>query len=399
METPATPTSLLVHDGELADVCELMGQLGLEFTERRGSPRPEDEVRSWDLVVSTPRRLLELEVGATGSKPIRIAILDKDSKTLRSMLQRAGIDLIVRRPVHPAALRLLILHSLYRGPEKRRAPRVSVGAPVRYRAGLRRRSGIMADLSLSGCALLSTHPLECGQSLRLSIPAGLAGGRGFRLTGTVVRSGDSGLPGVASSAIAFRELRPKALDQLRSTVAAYTSGPAVLPEGEAVAPISSMVVPTPGHEAEAPEATRTHLEGQALETRARERRRTPRHQYDQHVIALGVEAARVLIGCDISLGGMRVDPHPDVSLGDELQIALHLRAREKPVVVRARVTRDDGEQGLVLQFCDLSQSSRAYLRRMVHFLPILAVREEGEEGAGIVVSEILEHRAGEARTA
>ena len=114
------------------------------------------------------------------------------------------------------------------------------------------------------------------------------------------------------------------------------------------------------------------------------------------MIALGVEAARVLIGCDISLEGMRVDPHPDLSVGDELQIALHVRAREKPLVVRARVTRDDGEQGLVLQFYDLSQSSQAYLRRMVNFLPILAVREEGEEGAGIIISEILEHRAAEA---
>lgn len=252
METPAIPTTLLVHDGELADVCALMGQLGLEFTERRGSAKPEDEVRSWDLLVSTPRHLLELEVGATGSQPVRIAILDKDSKTLRSMLQRAGIDLIVRRPVHPAALRLLILHSLYRGPEKRRALRVSVGGAVRYRAGLRRRSGIMADLSLTGCRLLSTHPLERGRSLNLSIPAELAGGKGFRLTGTVVRTGDSELPGVAASAIAFHELPPKVRDQLRATVVGHTTGPARMPEGKVLAPPSSTAEATPVLEAEAP---------------------------------------------------------------------------------------------------------------------------------------------------
>jgi hypothetical protein len=114
------------------------------------------------------------------------------------------------------------------------------------------------------------------------------------------------------------------------------------------------------------------------------------------VIALGAEAARVLIGRDISLGGRRFDTHPDVSVGDELQIALHVRARERPLVVRARVERDDGEQGLVLQFCDLSQSSRGYLRRMVNFLPILAIREEGNEGSGVIISEILEHRAAQA---
>lgn len=395
METSVTPTSLLVHDGELADVCALMGQLGLEFTERRGSPRPEDEVRSWDLVVSTPRRLLELEVGAAGSQPVRIAILDKDSKTLRSMLQRAGIDLIVRRPVHPAALRLLILHSLYRGPEKRRALRVSVGAPVRYRAGLRRRSGIMADLSLSGCRLLSTHPLERGRSLTLSIPAGLSGGKGFRLTGTVLRSGDAEFPGVTASAIAFRGLPLKVREQLRSTVAAHTTGPAVLPEGELLVPLSSTAEATPGPEAGAPNTARAKAVGEVKAARLRERRASARRQYDQHVIALGVEAARVLIGCDISLGGMRVDPHPDVSLGDELQLAFHVRFREEPLVIQARVSRDDNERGLVLQFHDLSESSQAYLRRMVNYLPILAMSKEGEGGSGIIVSEILERRATE----
>jgi len=380
VEKPAIPTSLLLHDGELADICALMGQLGLEFTERRGSPQPEDEVRSWDLIVSTPRRLLELEVGATGSQPVRIAILDKDSNTLRAMLQRAGINLLVRRPVHPAALRLLLLHSLYRGPEKRRALRVSIGAPVRYRAGLRRRSGIMADLSLSGCRLLSTHPVDRGQSLNLSIPAELAGGKAFRLTGTVLRSGDSEFPGVTASAIAFGKVPVKVKDRLRSTVAAHITGPAVLPEGEVLSPFSSVaeaLKATPGEPAASPH----------------ERRRNQRLPYEQHAIALGVEAARVLIGSDISLEGMRVDPHPELSVGDELQIALHVRAREKALVVQARVTRDDGEQGLVLRFSDLSHASRAYLRNVINFRPILAVREEGEEGAGIIISEILEHRA------
>jgi len=374
-----------------------MGQLGLEFTERRGSPKPEDEARGWDLVVSTPRHLLELEVGVSGSQPVRIAILDKDSKTLRSMLHRAGIDLIVRRPVHPAALRLLLLHSLYRGPEKRRALRVSLGAPVRYRAGLRRRSGIMADLSVTGCRLLSTHPLEQGRNLNLSIPAEMAGGKSFRLTGMVLRTGDSELPGVTASAIAFRNLPPKVHDRLQSAVAAHTTGPAVLPEGGIPTPLSTRAKATPGPEAGAADATRAEPAGKAEAAKTRERRASPRRRYNQHVVALGDEAARVLIGCDISMGGMRIDPHPDVSVGDELQIALHMRPREEPLVVRARVTRDDGEKGLVLQFCDLSESSQTDLRRMVNFLPILAVREQGEEGAAVIISEILERRSGEAR--
>ena len=61
-------------------------------------------------------------------------------------------------------------------------------------------------------------------------------------------------------------------------------------------------------------------------------------------------------------------------------------------MVQARVERDDGERGLVLRFCDLSQSGRAYLRNVISFLPILAVREEEEEGAGVIISEIMKHR-------
>ena len=64
------------------------------------------------------------------SSTLRIAILDGESRTVCALLRRSSFEMIVRRPVHPAALRLLLLHALYRGPEKRRTPRVSVGAPV-----------------------------------------------------------------------------------------------------------------------------------------------------------------------------------------------------------------------------------------------------------------------------
>jgi hypothetical protein len=47
----------------------------------------------------------------------------------------------------------------------------------------------------------------------------------------------------------------------------------------------------------------------------------------------------------------------------------------------------------VLQFRELSPSAERYLRRMVDFLPILAVRAEGEAGSGVIVSEILERRS------
>jgi hypothetical protein len=108
---------------------------------------------------------------------------------------------------------------------------------------------------------------------------------------------------------------------------------------------------------------------------------------------MDVSATRVLVGRDISAGGMRVDPNPALSLDDELQLAIHVRAREEPLVVTACVTRDDEEQGLVLEFRKLSDCDRRCLEQMIGWLPILAMREDAEEELGVIVSEILEREA------
>jgi hypothetical protein len=128
-------------------------------------------------------------------------------------------------------------------------------------------------------------------------------------------------------------------------------------------------------------------------TAARERRAGPRRALQRHFVAMAEEATRVLIGRDISLGGMRIDPHPTLSIGDELSIAVHLRAREAPMVIHARVERDDGDRGLLLQFHDLTEATAQRLGRIVDVLPILAVDEAAEADEEVVVSEILELEA------
>ena len=60
-ESPVLP-SLLIHDGELSDVAELLERLGLEHIERRGCASAEDQTTSWELVVATPKRLLEFDL-------------------------------------------------------------------------------------------------------------------------------------------------------------------------------------------------------------------------------------------------------------------------------------------------------------------------------------------------
>jgi hypothetical protein len=360
------PEVLVLHDGELGDVCALLGELGVEFVELQADPGPEHLRAQWDVVVGTPRRLLPFR---DADRAVRIGVLERGSKTLVAMLQRTGVELVVRRPVHAAALRLLLLHALYRGPEKRRARRVSVGAPLRFRAGLLRRPGLLADVSESGCRLLTTYRAGRGQRLRVLVPGELTReGRSFALPGRVLRCGAApGDAGGAESrlrtvALVFDDLPRKTAGRLRQLVSRFEKGPAVLEHGDA------------------PAASRT-----------RERRQAPRCAYECRVIALGEGATRVLLGRDISLGGMRVEPNPSLEVGDDLQIALHVRARAEPLVVRAVVDRDDGERGLVLRFRDLPETASDYLRKMVSYLPILAMRGDGASD-GVIVTEILEHR-------
>ncbi|MEE8509154.1 MAG: PilZ domain-containing protein, partial [Myxococcota bacterium] len=399
---------MLVHDGELADVSTLLSGMGMPFCERQGAPTLDNMGTSWDLIIATARRILDLADTRILRARVWIAILDNDSRTLRAMVQRAGIDLVVRRPVHPMALRLLILHSLYRGPEKRRTDRVSVGFPVHYRKGLRRRPATMLELSMTGCRIIAKHQLPMRAKIALRIPRELTGARPLTLTGEIVRvrTMNAGNDRCFDLAISFRHLRPEAQAQLGAAIQRHADGPAVLretirdrgvripppvskeekpPEGVRLvdcetpaAPGDPVLGPASPQETTGAETATTrpddgpqppaapvpterdakagaeHTEragqpgGEPEPADEPERRTSGRWALQRHLIAMAEEATRVLLCRDISLGGMRIDPHPLLAVGDDLVIAVHLRAREKPLMVRGRVDRDDGDRGLML---------------------------------------------------
>jgi hypothetical protein len=124
----------------------------------------------------------------------------------------------------------------------------------------------------------------------------------------------------------------------------------------------------------------------------RDRRRHPRRRYARRVIAAVPDGSlhRVLIGRDLSPGGMRIDRQPDLRIGAELRIALYDAAREAPVVVSARVERDDGVHGMALRFDPVEPALVARVEELVATLPPVERLEDGEAGSlGTVVGEIL----------
>ena len=86
-----------------------------------------------------------------------------------------------------------------------------------------------------------------------------------------------------------------------------------------------------------------------------------------------------------------VEPHADVTLGDRFRLALYGADSPDPLIVRATVSRDDGDGGLALRFDALSHDAKGDLEKLVACLPDLDSLREGEAfGLGAVVGEVLE---------
>jgi hypothetical protein len=429
---------LLLHDGELADVAGLLHELGIACAERLAGIAPGDVESHWRLVIASARRALELPWPLVRSSAFRIAIIDGPSRTVRALLQRASFELVVTRPVHPVALRLLLLHTLYRGPEKRRTPRVSVGAPVRFRAGLRRHRAILAEISERGCRLLSSQRVSLGQSLMLQIPASLAGGRAFAVKGLVVRATPAqvGVPGILT--LAFDGAPAAVRVQLRALVAAHAVGPSALPGSAAPAmrpvarpltakdaaaatapraepaPAPPPVAPEPAAQAAPvpnpdPDPDLDFALGPPLEhdddldldldldldtelepdpQRLADGESALSAQAKRHaLIPLCDEASRVVLARGLSREGMRADPSPRLARSSEVSLALHLASDAPPLRVNARVEPGEAGEGPWLRFKDLSPAEAERLDALLAGLSVFSAGD-GPEHA-LVVCEIV----------
>lgn len=386
-KTDIQPDALLLDDGELDDVWALLEELRVECL------RPEKEAASraplpTSLLVTTPRHALArtrrgLEPGATASL-VHVVVVPEGSRRLEAVLERSGCDFVVRRPVHPEALRLLILNAVYRGAEKRKMDRVAIGAAVTLRRRGGAREATLVDLSPSGCRLIA-EAVEPGEKLSVMLPAALTGGGELALAGRVVRTEatPSGGAKERSVGVGFDALSAPARRGLRAVLLRHANAKlkrAAKPDAAAATP-ASRPEGWPAEHGERPERAEPG-----------ERRRNPRKRYTRVLLARSERASAVLIGRDLSIAGMRVEPDPDLELGDRLKLVLYGQVGIKPILVEAVVARDDGPEGCFLEF---SKSPRR-LGQLVDSLLILGPRRPGSgERPQLVVSECVGADAGE----
>jgi c-di-GMP-binding flagellar brake protein YcgR len=229
--------------------------------------------------------------------------------------------------------------------ERRLALRVPVRRIVRAAVGLRAFEATLMDLSITGCRLRCQEPITAHGSVWIVLPAGFGGRLPLPVRGEVARAESvRGEPtGVCDVALRFRELSPRAHERLCSAVSERFSPP--------------------------------------REPVGAERRLSLRHWFGRRVIARGAGAPRVLLGRDLSTGGMRVENAVGLRPGEELQLALHSQSGDVPLVLRASVLRSDPSGAAALEFSDLSSSQRVALDKLLSRLG---------GGGDPVVSELLE---------
>ena len=364
---PEPPAILLIDDGELQLVRELFDELAVEYAEESSDKSDGAPPGTRTLLVTTAR--VALQRGLTRGpdsgppRPVWIAFLSGNTKTQRSRLERAGFDFLVREPVHRAALRLLLLHALFQGEDKRSAPRLAFGYGVRIGGWLWKRRATLTDLSPRGCRLLTRHPLEMDATVRLVIPSEAASGKALRLEGTVVRSAPGHSEGgdsvETSLGIRFASLDRERTKRLCSILRERARGPAVLPEPVARRGSGSR----------------------------KEARRHPRVQFSQEMSAVASSHAHVVLGRDLSQGGMRIDAHDQISVGDDLFLAI--QSSSDSFFVEGRVVRNDGERGLAVKFEWVEPGATQKLAGLVRGLPPIENLSAEEASGRTVVAQWL----------
>ena len=386
------PPILILDDGELDDVAETLERLGESYVRLRGGAIPEPVPTPTRLLVATARRAhLACDPEHTPGAPraVRLAVVSEDSNTLRSRLRRLGFDWLIRRPVHPHALRLVLLRALYEGRERRARERLPAGTAVHVRSGLRRRDAVMLDLSSGGCRLLLTNRPTAGARIAVHVPGEACGGRGMTLRARIVRTQCLD-DGTWSAGVTFERLSRDAEARLQRMLKERARGPDALPRAGRPLPGAEPV--SPGARAAASPAS--PAPDAPLQASAAERRKHPRVAYRQLVRGEADEAHLALVGRDLSAGGMRIAPHPGLREGDRLVLHLYGDSHEEPVPVRGRVARDQGTDGLAIRFDALPRAVAARIEAMVAGLPAVESLAGGESDAlGSIVSQIVERES------
>ncbi|MBW2231071.1 MAG: PilZ domain-containing protein [Deltaproteobacteria bacterium] len=409
----------IADDGELGALRTLLKERQISYADV--DEEPPCEV---DLLVSNPRRALDVERSRNRLAPrMHIVMAHELTRTMRQRLQRSACDFIVDENVHPSALRLLLEYALYRGPERREGTRVPMGTEVKLKVGWRQRKGTLVQLSERGCGIMLDAEIS-GDDISLRLPAAWGGKRIEVPVRVVDQSEQKGVGRIVSfifrrvdmptrralrnamkqAATEFGRLDPSkggaesvqapkkkvpAKSKARSKVSTADTPRAQLAQKKP----ARLAQKKPARPTLALPGRQSPTKTTAAELPTDDRRHNMRAHYMRRVIATHEGQAHVVIGQDISVGGMRIGKEPGIMVGDDLKLALYGVGSEERVIVSASIVRDDGLAGLGVKFVDVSPDTHERLIKLIDAIPILGRSKNGQKSRpSVVVSEVLEHQ-------
>jgi c-di-GMP-binding flagellar brake protein YcgR len=264
----------------------------------------------------------------------------------------------------------------------------------------------LVDLSNRGCRLHTNEPMSIDQALAITIPSVgedlppdtqplVLRGRVRR----IVKASDAGGQMIAMTF--DPDLPNAARTRLTRLINRWASGTDSYaePERTDVPAIPACRLPslpdlTLDDETDPPVRVRSEVVIE-LESRS-ERRRGQRAHFESGVVAQSVTGPVVLIGRDLSPGGMRVEAVGDLHLGDRFRLALHGPEPTDPVIVRAEVVRDDGANGFALAFRNVDTETDRQIQKILACLPAVVSLDDSETdergdlgGIGAILSELM----------
>jgi hypothetical protein len=376
----------VLDDGDLGRVRRVLRRLRLDFEHWMGCESGEGIERPRDLLITNARCAQAMPVLESGDdescEPIWVCAHSQDFLPLRERLRALGVHYLIHSRLDAELLRLFFVQLLHRGAERRGRHRLPIDCELRYRLGEAHGRGRLAELSRAGCRLLASEAVAIGAPATLYLPPELSRGRELEVSGRVTHcsaeSGRSGDGGEGCSVIVeFSDVDDAASAQLGAILEGRDLGTRITPLA---------AVPERAKRGMAP-VVWTVEETELVDEN---RRAHPRREYLSELAAMGADGSAILFGRDLSLSGLRVGPHPRLSVGSHVSIALYGRSREEPLLIDAEVLREDPGGGFGLRFGPMEPQQQAWLERLLQQLPeVEALGNAGLDSDRIVISRLV----------
>jgi hypothetical protein len=393
------PSVLLLDDGELDRVQTILQETDADYLRLKGREIGRSVTAPLDLLVTSGRRALNemprVDLSGEGASDFTwVCLHNQDFLPLRQRLRELGVHFLVQAALDQESLRLFVTQLLYRGAERRTALRLPLGGEVKLRVDSVDQRARLVELSREGCRIQSAEPLAVDSALRMFLPASLGGGQEVELPCRVMRRVEA--PGrggrtTCSAVLRFEGLAPEAAAQLESLTTGRQIGTRLTPLADG--PPREVRTPPAPSSAPAPDVellAGSDVAGPEAAEMA-ERRGESRVLYSERVQAFtGDGAPRLGLGRDLSADGIFVEGRTGLAEGARVALALYGSDRRgAPILVDARVVRNDGGSGIGLRFESVTPAQRVSLEKLAGQLP--PVRSLADD-KGVIVSR-LTHRA------